>query len=367
MSDLVLFDGMDADRAVQQVQADDPAATPTPSALSTLLIGRPIAAIPGGAETCTGPAVAPPTLSEAARRARARLDYLEPDGAVAEVDAALRSAPCLAGAADADDLARLLFLRGIAHAAAGRTKEATVAFVQAKAFAPGLAWDPAYPADAKPLFDAAASTDVRFSLEVFPPRGDAVVVDGVGGLASTDLLAGDHLVQAVADGTTGAWVRLEADTLVILPTLVSDGDVRAVTDPAQAAPLARALATAVPETADVYVALPKGTWRLSPGDTEWTLVARHHPGLRRVVSPLTMAAGGALTLGGGAIYAMSYAQGSRAWHDGDASTGATWAEYDAARPTYDAAKRRMGTGAAIAGAGALVAGVGVTMQLGGGR
>lgn len=363
---IVLTEGLDADVAAARVRDDAGLdAAPPPTALSALVRGHPIVAIGASAESCTGDVVDADLIASGIRRARGKIDYLDPAGARAEVAATLKKLPCLSAPVDPTALARLYFIDGVAAHALADDPSAVASFAAMRGVASDVAWDTTLPPDAKVLFDAATPGPLVSTLHLVPANGEKVRVDGHPGGDVLSLPAGRHLIQPMSG--SGAWVDLgPTDASVVVPVAVGDEAVGWIADDAGAHRLSTVLAAVVPSGTAVFVATPEGTWRGTAGEADWTLLKRHRAGLP-VLGVVGMGAG-AIAIAGGALgFAHEHHVGAAAWDAGDAhNPDATYADYIAQKPIYDAAKRGMVASGAIIGVGAAALTVGVVFTFGGG-
>lgn len=362
---IVLVQGLDADVAAARVRDDAGLeVAPPPTALSALVRGHSIVASGTSIEGCTGDPADVGLIASGARRARGKIDYLDPAAARAEVAATLKYAPCVTGAIDPTALARLYFLDGVAAQALADDRAASSAFASMRAVAPDFAWDTTLPADAMALFDAARPGPLVSVLRLVPANGEKVLVDGHPGGDTLSLPAGRHLLQAV--GSTGAWVDLGAnDASVVVPAAVDDDAVAWIGDAAGAARLSAVLAAVTEPGTVVYVATPTGTWRGTSGEPGWTLLKKHRAGFDPV-GPVVSAVGLTAIIGGSVLFAHEYQAGTAARDAGGGQDPDNdYADYLAHKPAYDAAKRDMYGAGAIIGLGTAALTVGVVFTFGG--
>lgn len=372
-STVVVYAGVSREAAVTQAATDTgrPAADLSPVTLTELMGSRgPLLVGPGRIEPCVGLPSDNAQIERHLAAAENAINYLDPVAATAALDQADAAQLCLGEAAQPTLAGRAAFLRGIVAVDAGDEQAARKAFAQAHVYAPGTAWDSAFPPNGRRLFDEAAAEVASrkpVRLAVLPSGGGfSVRVDGQAPLDANaaPVTPATHIVQVgAAPRFSTVRVTITDDATVVLPALVRPSNANWVTEPLTATRLATVLATAVPADADVIVVLPDSTW--SGNATQgWSVVARHTPKWSRRSAPNTvlLATGAGLGLGGGALAVASLIQGSAAADEAD-SAGA-FDEWTLANTRYEGARSRLLIGEGIAALGTLAFGVGLAVPLG---
>lgn len=183
---------------------------------------------------------------------RAFLMQEETESRVARVQAAQL---CLASPVPPDELAWPAMLDAIVAFENGDDPGARARFADALSIHPELGWVDAFPGEARPLFDQAAELvgqRPRATLELAPPEGMRVWIDGRGVLDPTEPIAlptGRHLVQVGSSSDLhlrAVFITLQADRGAL------------VVDPAALSPSAATDAVLLPSVAAVLAQLDSG-------------------------------------------------------------------------------------------------------------
>ena len=324
--------------------------------------------IPCGRAPTTAAAVG--EASDNALRMLVRLDYESARDALEE---ALQTLGCQRDRADAGAAAQLYYLSGLVRIDQSWPKKARDDFAQAVAYQPDFPWDDRFNPEegdgAKLLEEARAAVNSQppATLHVVPQKSDiTVIVDGepVESLP-VSLLPGEHVVQLEHATVTTVRVHLDpgGTATLAVPGILEESDAYAISDDTRARAIHTAIAPVLPPDADLWVAVPTGTWRGTSAGS-FHLLEEHKPRTRKYVKANAWVAGvGGGILLGGALYSLVQLSAGQ-----DAVTGTVKAssfdQWEAAVADRASAQQRYSVGLGIAGVGATTALVGATFPMG---
>ena len=328
--------------------------------LSQLLGAVPAVLVEGASVlSCDGASLSSEDLGARLDKAKGQLVYMQYSEAAADLDTLRQQLPCLAEAADSDQLARLGLFRGFAAASEGLEADAVEAFGEALSADPALVWDTDLPESGRELMEGLSElAEAPAQLGVHPADG-VVLVDGRRVDGKVELRAGAHLLQVVVgDGwsTMRIDVAAGADVRVVAPHAAGSDVLGWPADPAGQNALDQLLAVEGSDPDPVFVVDGQDVWNRSAG--AW--VSLDAPTRERSipVKSITRWGGAGLLAAGAGVAAVSYRNGLNAHGRGVAAIDdADEAAYLAAKPDYDGASRWLVVGDAAVVTGAAMVGV----------
>ncbi len=362
--------------------------------LSQLLAGYGKAQLLGqvAPEPCAGEATAPAAFDELVARASGSVAYVDHADAAEALRLAHGSLACLTGPVSPDSLSRYYFLRGMVAFHQQGPAAARREFRAGLLVSPFLQWDPLFPPDAMPSFEAALADALkadRAFLSISPGTfdGGRVWLDGVKvdpRTRTTPIFAGVHLIQWAPERgpfrTFAAGVAGGADAeLVTTQDLASnfvsrtgsriqldfvEGLVRTGREAGSGA-----LVTAQPGPVVLF-------HRREPGQEEWKLADLAAGEARIAGARRTQTAGGVLIAAGvasavvGAVLAGTAAAESSSIHArlfSGSAAGASSADFEALSPLYAAQQDQGRAGWALAISGGVLTSTGIPIVIGGVR
>ena len=302
-------------------------------------------------EVCEGVPVSPAELEAKVSEARSKALYLDFPTASGLLDETHALLPCLAEPLEAASLAYLGFLRGYVAASEGDQQAAIQGFELALAADPDLEWDPDLPDTGRKLLgDLRGAVRTWGQLELHPGEIPAQL-DGTEWDGSLwEVGPGEHLVQVESQAALVS-VASGGRGVLVAPELADEDLLGWPGEPERHEALDLVLEEAGLDDG-VLVVDSKAVWRGEQGT--WTELSSK-PALSW--KPVARWTGAGLLVGGGALAALSYAQGSAAQQAGAVAVEELDREaYDAAQPDYAAAGTRLLIGDAVAVSGLLLLG-----------
>lgn len=195
---------------------------------------------------CTGDPSDDPSVDAMVSEAAGALNYVEYGPAEDALNGAWAALPCLSGRLSPETLSRLYFFRGLTSFYQQGDDVSRREFRQGLLVSPFLQWDPTYPPDAHPVFEAALNDALQAGeglLELSRPlfaeaevRVDGLQIDQR--TRTRPMFEGMHLLQIVrGDDTRTFFFELEAGGAA---ELLRRDDLASALHSGEAGPLARA-------------------------------------------------------------------------------------------------------------------------------
>jgi hypothetical protein len=220
---------------------------------------RPALGPSGTVQRCQGAPLSLDVFEETLSEAEGDVLYMDYPKAIDRLGRVTTALPCIDAVPTAGDLARTWFLLGFARGMAGQEDSARLAFGNALAVQPELAWDPNFPTGPRALLEEQrAVVGARARLTIVPPAADKVFVDGLERpeLDQALLLApGAHLVQLVGSSVRSYGVELETERRhqLLLPGPVDGSTLAWALDPERRPELEALLSASVGQQDQLFV------------------------------------------------------------------------------------------------------------------
>jgi hypothetical protein len=333
---------------------------------------------------CAGAPTAPEAFESHVEAAASAVAYVDYDAGAAALGAAHESLPCLSGPVSPEALSRYYFLRGLVAYYRSGPEQAQQEFRAGLLVSPFLQWDPVFPPDALPAFEAALADALKaerafLSLSQGALAGGRLWLDGVEvdrRTRTTPIFAGTHLFQWSPDGgepwtfvgrvdgggTTELVVRDDLAQGFLdrtgspIQLAFMDGRVKARLDEAN-----RSAVLAEPAPVPLF-------HRFDPESETWQLADVHALEVRVEAGRRQRRAGGGLIAAGiaasvaGSLWAIassSQAETIRQDLFGAGDQGTTDGQFETLEPRYASLQAQTRTGWVLAGVGgaAVVAGI----------
>ncbi|MBT3221353.1 MAG: hypothetical protein HN348_19900 [Proteobacteria bacterium] len=312
-------------------------------------------------EPCSDSIVSGASFNEVVKALQGAVDYDELERARGLAQEATAALGCLDEFLDAQRVARLHFLSGVAAVGEGNGEAAAIAFRRARVFVPDLTWDENYPPDGRLVFDAIAAESVEtVELNILPAPQDSIRLDGhVVDTATLNVSKGLHYFQFGTESVSTHAVRLEQDDVLVVPSAYDAEILEWIGDDSQQQRLTDLLQRRFGEEKSIYVSHEGDHWLLNLTEGSWSPLERRRRsgGKKAPVALIVGGAGGAVFLGGAIVGIAGLTRGLQVKNGVE-----TWKDYESAQGPYGAARNQLVAGEVLAAFGAATLGTGLTLH-----